>query len=285
MDTFLYDHEFKRKLRNDPHPFGEVSFLESLAEPGMIAIDVGANKGLSTVAIATKVGPQGLVYAFEPVPEYYRILQDNLSRNGIQNVHAYRLALGERKERTDYYKDGEGSGIVRQDGAEKISVNVTTLDSFAGQEGLDHIDLLSMDCEGSEVLVLKGAEKTLQSGSIKIFLEVHRSRLRTLGQSVEQVVKWLERRSFQVRPVLVDTPNKAVDYESCTHLLASRGVDNSGPEDEVERLEKELSDLEARWPAHSVPPSMLQEREELEEKLEKARRRAHRCGKPGGETS
>ena len=42
--------------------------------------------------------------------------------------------------------------------------------------------------------------------------------------------------------------------------------------DKVKKLEEEIADLKARWPAHSVKPSMLQELEELEEKLEHARR-------------
>ena len=41
--------------------------------------------------------------------------------------------------------------------------------------------------------------------------------------------------------------------------------------DRIKELEKKLADLKGRWPAHSVPPSMWQELEELEEELENAR--------------
>ena len=34
-------------------------------------------------------------------------------------------------------------------------------------------------------------------------------------------------------------------------------------------LEEKLAELMSRWPAHSVPPAMAIEREELEEELEK----------------
>lgn len=40
----------------------------------------------------------------------------------------------------------------------------------------------------------------------------------------------------------------------------------------IKELEDKLADLKARWPAHSVPPSMWQELEELEEELEKVRK-------------
>jgi hypothetical protein len=35
-------------------------------------------------------------------------------------------------------------------------------------------------------------------------------------------------------------------------------------EERIKELEDKLVDLEARWPAHSVPPSIWQELEELE---------------------
>jgi len=274
MDTFIYNEQFKRELKAKPHPFGEVTMLESLAEPGMTALDVGANKGLTTVAMAKKITPGGRVYAFEAVPEYYRTLRANLRRNDVQNVRTYQVALGDRISRVDYYKNGGGSGIVPQDGAEKISAEVTTLDAFAETESLAHVDLISMDCEGSELLVLKGAERTLQKGPLKLFCEIHRERIEVLGQSLDQLVKWLEERRFRVKPILIDDLDKDVAYEECTHIFASIGGDASGAEDEVERLEQQLADLKARWPVHSARPSMLEELEDLEDRLAEAKRRA-----------
>ena len=44
--------------------------------------------------------------------------------------------------------------------------------------------------------------------------------------------------------------------------------------DKIEELEAKLADLRARWPSHSVPVSMWQQLEELEEELGKARKEA-----------
>jgi hypothetical protein len=38
-----------------------------------------------------------------------------------------------------------------------------------------------------------------------------------------------------------------------------------------QKLEREIADLKARWPKHSVPPAMLIRLEELEEELERLR--------------
>ena len=43
-------------------------------------------------------------------------------------------------------------------------------------------------------------------------------------------------------------------------------------EGEVKKIEEKIADLKARWPAHSVPPSMWQQLEELEAQLEEAKR-------------
>ena len=42
--------------------------------------------------------------------------------------------------------------------------------------------------------------------------------------------------------------------------------------DKIKEIEAKIADLKARWPAHSVPPSMWQELEELEAELEAAQK-------------
>jgi hypothetical protein len=42
----------------------------------------------------------------------------------------------------------------------------------------------------------------------------------------------------------------------------------------VRELEGQIAELKSRWPAHSVPPTMLQQLEELEEELEGELRKA-----------
>ena len=47
----------------------------------------------------------------------------------------------------------------------------------------------------------------------------------------------------------------------------------------IQRLEKQLADLQARLPAHSVPPNMIAEMDELDEQLREARSRLKEVGK------
>jgi hypothetical protein len=42
--------------------------------------------------------------------------------------------------------------------------------------------------------------------------------------------------------------------------------------DRVKEIEEKIADLKGRWPAHSVPPLMWQQLEDLEAELETARK-------------
>ncbi len=42
--------------------------------------------------------------------------------------------------------------------------------------------------------------------------------------------------------------------------------------DKVKEIEDKIADLKARWPAHSVPPRMWQQLEELEDELQDLKR-------------
>lgn len=267
MDRFEYESEaFQDELRRSPHLAGEVAFLRSIARPGMHVFDVGANRGVTAVALAQAIGSKGHVYAFEPVPEYYRQLKENLSLNRADNVSAYPLALSNRSGRTRFYKHGGGSGIARAEGAEVLWVDATTAAHFAADRRISRIDLFSMDCEGSELLVLEGAKRILEKDAPQIFCEIHREYLDKLGQSVEDVVQFLRGLGYDLRPLRVENLGADTDIGECSHIYAERPPSHN----HVEHLKKQIADLKDRMPAHSVNPSMIQELEDLEDELESA---------------
>ncbi len=267
-DRFDYGSEpFREELRRCPHLAGEVEFLRSIARPGMHVFDVGANRGVTAVALAKAVGAGGHVYAFEPVPEYYRQLKENLSLNRAANVSAYPLALSNRSGRIRFYKHGGGSGIARAEGAEVLWVDATTAAHFASDRRIGRIDLISMDCEGSECFVLQGARRILEKDAPHIFCEIHRQYLRELGHSVEEVVGLLRGLGYDPRPLQVESLGEKTGLEECSHIYAKLRTSYT----RVERLQAQIADLRDRMPAHSVNPSMIQALEDLEDELESAR--------------
>jgi len=221
MQSFLYDSPaFDAFLKNNPHERGEVNFLNSIAGEGMKAIDVGANVGISSVAIAKKIAKRGELHSFEPLPEYFDILKKNISSNGLGNVEVYELAVTDQVGSVDFYHKGLSSGIVFEEGVEKSEVSTTTIDRFLNEEKIGGIDLINMDCEGSELLVLKGAEETLQRNRVKIFCEIHHDFLKQLGQSIGELVEYLRKSKFEVQSVCLDDLRMGNDFEKCEYIYA-----------------------------------------------------------------
>jgi hypothetical protein len=73
---------------------GTLNIISQCLNEGDIFIDVGANIGLMTLLGARRVGPSGGVYAFEPAPATFGLLQDNISLNQMKNIHAMNVGLG-----------------------------------------------------------------------------------------------------------------------------------------------------------------------------------------------
>ncbi len=222
MDHFDYESgEFLRELRNDAHHSGEVQFLRSIAKPGMRVMEVGANTGVTTVAIAKTIGDAGHLYAFEPVPEYYDTLKENLLNNGIKNVSVYRLALSDRAGRIPFYKRGGGSGITPAEGGEMLWVEASTATEFLAIQEVGRVNLLNMDCEGSELLVLQGARTVLTEQAPEIFCEIHHHYLKKLGHSVNDVIGYLRQFGYHVRFLQVENSDMETSPDKCSHIYAA----------------------------------------------------------------
>lgn len=220
IEFFLYGSPaFRNFLKDNPHEGGEVKFLESIVEEGMNVIDIGANIGITTVAIAKRIGG-GKLYSFEPVPGYFNILKKNISSNRLENVKVYELAVTDQVGEAYFYQNGLSSGIVFEEGAKKFKVSTTTIDRFLSEEEIERIDLINMDCEGSELLALKGAKASLRKNNVKIFCEIHHDFLKQLGQSVEDLVEYLQSLEFQVQSVSLNNLKMGNNFENCEYVYA-----------------------------------------------------------------
>jgi FkbM family methyltransferase len=74
----------------------ELDLLGRFLKPGDVALDVGANIGTHCVFFAKKVSPGGLVYAFEPQRLVFQNLCANIALNGLANVSASPVAVGDQ---------------------------------------------------------------------------------------------------------------------------------------------------------------------------------------------
>lgn len=150
----------------------ELELLNALLQPGDVAIDVGANLGTHTVALAQRVGPRGAVLAFEPQRLIHQLLATNATLNGLMNVRAIHGAVGAQAGALvvpdiDYATPGNFGGLSLGAWKDGETVPVFALDAL----GLTRCRLIKIDVEGMEGAVLDGARQLVATARPFIYFE------------------------------------------------------------------------------------------------------------------
>jgi FkbM family methyltransferase len=144
-------------------------YLSAHVARGDIAIDIGACVGHYTYLFSRLVGSEGRVFAFEPDPLMFRILQENIKRNSLSNVTALNMAVSDINSKAEFYLSTTGSSsLLPMQGLRSIiQVDVKALDSFE----FPRVDWIKIDTEGTEHLILAGARKTLKRCCPRLLIE------------------------------------------------------------------------------------------------------------------
>jgi FkbM family methyltransferase len=172
---------------------------------GMVFYDVGANYGYYCLKLARVVGH---IHAFEPVANSYRILLDNLSRNGLENVTAHKVALGETngiREMHIYTSSGNNSlfpvQFARYHSARMLrreAVNVVALDSVLRGAQLEPPDVVKVDIEGGELWALKGARDTIDNYQPALLIECLEPLCATAGYRRSDLLSELDQHHYAI---------------------------------------------------------------------------------------
>ncbi len=132
--------------------------------PGDVVIDAGGFVGDTAALFCAKTGGDCQVHAFELLGENIALFKHNNALNRIADrVVVNRLALSDRSGDEMVIREArlQGATSVGGDGpGERIAT--ITLDDYVAQRGLERVDLIKMDIEGSEIPALNGAMRTIQ---------------------------------------------------------------------------------------------------------------------------
>lgn len=212
---------FLRYLTGDAEPEVQEALAE-LIEPGQTIYDVGANIGFFTILCARLVGPQGKVYAFEPIPENVVTLRHNIALNKLTNVIVVEQALSASTGTAEMFvSPWSAFHSLNVDGASKrenhgpdggqITVATVTLDEFVQGDGISAPDLIKLDVEGAELLVAEGMRETLRTVQPLLLVEIHDTNLE-YGEFVDSI-------DYRVRVIDGDAPTLA-DAGRNPHTIA-----------------------------------------------------------------
>lgn len=179
--------------------------LKVLCKRGNVVLDIGANVGSHALPMASLVGEEGKVYAFEPVPWAMNRMKKNLELNNFKNMVLEPIALSDTNEEMEMkfrasFKIGSKSGVGVEgkidDGwwgeCEHIKVRLQTLDNYVSTRHFSHIDLIKLDVDGFEGKVIRGAQETLKQFTPVIIMEVAPAWTEMRGDNIKNILHDLE---------------------------------------------------------------------------------------------
>lgn len=146
--------------------------FKNLIQKGNVVYDIGAHVGYFSLFLGELVGEAGRVLAFEPNPVNVEYLRQHLDMNGICNVDVFEFALSDENGESFFInKKDTSTGCLSSSG--DMWVETYTVDYLVDSGTVPPPDYIKIDVEGAELLVLKGARRTLEKHMPSIFLATH----------------------------------------------------------------------------------------------------------------
>jgi FkbM family methyltransferase len=155
-----------------------------------VIIDGGSNIGVS-ILYFKRLYPAARIIGFEPDPEIFQILQENVSVNSLEGVELINAGLGSEARSARFVADHSAGGRVADDvGAIEVQI-VPLSTSITGK-----VDFLKLNIEGEELPVLQELE---DNGTLclvqQLVLEYHG--WPTGDQKLGAILELLDRNDFR----------------------------------------------------------------------------------------
>jgi len=167
---------------------------------GWTVVDIGAGIGDFSI-YAAHANPQTKVFAFEPFPESYLLLERNITLNDIENVFPLQAAIWSKVGVLNLENvSGEPLQIISKEMhstiIEKsvIKVRALTLAQVFEKHAIEKLDLLKLDCEGAEYEIFSGVSPEVFNKIERIIMEYHDID----GHHHDHLVSLLEQHGYRV---------------------------------------------------------------------------------------
>jgi FkbM family methyltransferase len=188
-----------------------IRHIRSFLTPGAVCIDVGAQMGYLSLAMATSAGRQTAVHAFEPEDINAARFRENMALNNIQNVQLHREAVSNIEGTLHLFLSktanaGTHSTLYNERTVteESIQIPATTLDAFARATNLPRLDLIKVDVEGAEFEVIQGADSVLRTYRPRVILELCDRLQIERGLSSRQIKEFMVERDYSAYTIADD---------------------------------------------------------------------------------
>ncbi len=165
----------------------ETALIKKLIKPNYVVLDIGANIGYYTLMLAKLVGETGKVYAFEPEPRNYHILQQNIEFNNLKNVHVHNTAIAEKSGTSTLHLCDTNRGMHRIYESQWCKEGTVNVPMTAIDDLIEYADFIKMDIEGAELGALKGMKILLKKHHPTILMEFHPPSILEYGAQPKEI--------------------------------------------------------------------------------------------------
>ena len=159
-DSYPYVRPY---IENEYEPFCS-RLVKCLLHSSDVFLDVGAHIGHYTLTAAPIVGSEGRVWAIEPDPITFAVLERNVKIARFPNVLCLRVAIADYRGTARWFSYG-GSGVLNSlygspSTTNSLVVPCLTLDAiFEGTK----VNGIKIDAEGADIKILRGAVKLIEA--------------------------------------------------------------------------------------------------------------------------
>lgn len=179
----------------------ERRFIRKAVRLGDVVVDVGANVGQYTMEFSSLVGDEGKVFAFEPAPDNFCLLQMAIEANNCSNTVVHELAVMDDSGWVDLMVSELNHGDHRifetREKRKGLRVRSTSLDELLAGE--PRIDFVKVDVQGAEALVLRGMRQLIRPhADLTILMEFSPQLLRAANTEPLEVLEEIQKLGLQV---------------------------------------------------------------------------------------
>lgn len=188
----------------------EINLILEFIPVGGTVVDVGANIGTHSIAFGHHVGESGQVIAFEPQPELFNLLRENVDINRLAQVTVRQEAVGRADgnaylPKLDYSSPGNFGAVTlshHRNPTNPDPVHLAPLDGLT----LEQCHLVKIDVEGFEQEVISGMTSLVERHRPVVYVECNSV---TSGVATLQAAEWADYHVFLARTDAYSTENFA----------------------------------------------------------------------------
>ena len=154
----------------------EIGFLRKVCRPGWHALDIGANHGVYSLALASSGATK--TWAFEPTSEPRLYLRNSVTLNGFESrIEICPVGLSSEPKTAEISLSGHSElntlHKAFENGSGHESIELVTLDGLMGRQipSSTRIDFVKLDAEGEEVAILRGGLRFFSEQSPLVLFE------------------------------------------------------------------------------------------------------------------